>query len=79
MSYALRTEQRKARKPHSCWFCREPILAGENYEYRSGFEDGTPWEMRCHPECVEATKDWESEDYECLGQGRIKRGLDEPR
>jgi hypothetical protein len=54
MSYRLiREEERKARKPHSCIWCAQPIQVGERYVFeRSVYEDRMQ-NHHWHPECLE--------------------------
>ena len=47
----LKNETRKARKPHTCFFCGETIEKGETYHYQSSIWDNTVWEFHEHLKC----------------------------
>lgn len=56
----------RARKPHRCYLCGEPIEKGEKYLRRSGVEEGEGFaSVKMHPACEEHTKDWDEHDWEC--------------
>ena len=44
----------KARKPHKCYWCGEPISPGDVYEQWTCFDDGNATNVKVHGECKEA-------------------------
>ena len=46
-------EQRKARKPHRCSYCGEPIENGDTYMFQKGNHEGAWFTSKMHHECFE--------------------------
>ena len=46
------TETLKARKPHRCMSCGEPIAAGETYKRWRTYDGGDAGTNKMHPECL---------------------------
>jgi hypothetical protein len=70
----------KCRKEKRCLLCNEPILKGESYVRRSGIERGEGFHhMEIHPECEQATSDWDEDDWESWGGETMLRGTSEPK
>jgi hypothetical protein len=42
----------KARKPHRCWMCHEPIEPGAIYVREAGVSDGDFWQNDYHAACM---------------------------
>jgi hypothetical protein len=63
----------RARKPHRCFLCCEPIAAGELYRRRNGIDEDGHVAMHMHPECEAATHGWDQADWECFSEGDMKR------
>ena len=68
----------RARKPHTCWLCGEPIDVGAVYRRRSGITEDGPSTMHMHPECEVETRDWDLYDWETCFQGDIVRPCSAP-
>ena len=51
MSDFLTHDLRKARKPHRCDVCREPIPVGMFHVRTASCHDGSMWTARTHPGC----------------------------
>lgn len=69
----------RARTEHSCFFCGEPIPPGSNYDRRTCVNSGEIVTMAMHPECNEATAEWDDMDYETFSSGTLSRGTGGPR
>ncbi len=69
----LSSGYRKARAIHRCFFCNEYINIGDRYHFRAGASEGRIHTMKIHPECDEATKNWDSMDYETFSEGEMTR------
>jgi hypothetical protein len=55
VSYNLiSSEVRKARKPHRCIWCGQPIVAGEKYRHERSTFNGDFQVQDWHPECDDA-------------------------
>jgi predicted RNA-binding Zn-ribbon protein involved in translation (DUF1610 family) len=52
--YCTDTETLKARKPHACMSCGEPISVGEEYNRWRCFDGGDVGTVKMHPECYAA-------------------------
>lgn len=63
----------RARKPHECWLCCEPIEVGAVYCRRAGISEDGPLTMHMHPECEAETRDWDWMDWETFSQGDMDR------
>lgn len=50
----LGEEWRKARKPHICVWCGQPILVGDRYKHVRGIFEGELQHNDWHPECDDA-------------------------
>ena len=68
----------KARKAHRCGLCCEPIAIGEKYDRRTGVNDDGICTMRMHPECNEASIDWDAGDWETFMPGDFDRPAKPP-
>lgn len=70
----LRDESVRARKPHYCFLCREPIAVGERHLVRTGIVacEG-PYSFRMHPECEAQTFGWDDGDWESFSEGTMER------
>lgn len=62
-TFLSRTEK-KARKPHECIWCGQPIEKGQKYFREVGINDGDFQDNPFHPECVEACAEELRESYE---------------
>lgn len=69
----------RARKQHRCFLCGEPICQNSEYDRRTGVERGEILTMAMHPECNEASSDWDDADWETFERGSLCRGVDAPR
>jgi hypothetical protein len=56
---------KSARKPHVCYECRAPILAGEPYEYTSGIWDGEFSDFHTCKLCAEL-REWAKISVPCF-------------
>lgn len=76
MSYTLFSDfVRKARKPHKCIWCREPIALGETYHDERSVYDGNIQRHRWHPECqIAAHKFFREEHQDDFMAHSFKRG-----
>ena len=61
MAETISDEWRKARKPHRCIWCGEPIAIGETYRHWRGKWEGEVMSNDWHKECDDAA---ESEDLQ---------------
>lgn len=81
MGYAhLEDKTVKARKPHRCYLCGEPIEAGETYVRRTSADDDGIDRIAMHPECEKETQPWEWWEWEEFMMGdmpRPRKGGDE--
>jgi len=83
-----RTQIRTARKQHRCGECREPILPGERYEYRSGIDqEREPYSVKTCLVCARIRTDflccWTYGElrqaiWDCLGLDYITGATVEP-
>ena len=62
-----------ARKPHVCCLCGETIKTGEKCKIWSYPWDGTYVTDHAHPECMELTKGWKTDDWEVHSPGDLER------
>lgn len=62
----------KARKPHTCFLCGEPITVGEVYRRRTGADDDGLVTMHMHSTCHAQTIDWDWTDWETFEPGDMK-------
>lgn len=53
LTTTLSEKMRRARKPHTCIECREPIAPGAKYEDYAGIDDGRLVSYRTCAPCVE--------------------------
>lgn len=60
----LESGQRKARKPHVCDLCLQPIEPGWIYDYTSTIDDEGPYTWRAHPACLAIFRQWHRDDQE---------------
>lgn len=79
MSYSFVSETRpKARKQHSCIWCRENIEAGQEYVKQAGSFDGEFQSNSYHPECIIACqKHLKEYGEDCFEPHASKRGSTE--
>lgn len=54
----------RARKPHRCYVCGDPILVGEKHVRRFGYHEEGPISIRMHVECEKKTENWDTFDWE---------------
>ena len=64
----------QARKQHQCFLCGEPIVAGEQYYRRTGTWEGFFSSIVMHPECKDASDDWDEDVWATFLMGDMKRG-----
>lgn len=64
---------KKARKPHQCYLCGDPIEAGESYVKRTGSNDDGVDVIKMHPECEAESSTWEWWEWEEFFQGDMPR------
>ena len=57
MAETISDEWRKARKPHRCIWCGEPIAIGETYRHWRGKFEGEVMSNDWHKECDDAASD----------------------
>lgn len=58
MSDIQKSIQRRARKPHTCCECHQPIRVGETYQYFHGVFDGSPYSEHMCSTCNEVARAW---------------------
>ena len=63
----------KARKPHRCFLCCEPIPVGTTYRRRVGIDENGPVTTHMHPECEAETQEWDMADWETFMEGELER------
>lgn len=66
------SEDRKARKPHDCTYCAEPIAKGACYVFQKGYYEGRWFESKMHPECFEDMCDSGDGEYTPYSNERPK-------
>lgn len=64
----------KARKPHKCWWCAEPIPAGSTCAAWPWFDMGRAFTIRVHPECLKAWNSLHRDDADNVMSGDYCRG-----
>lgn len=62
MAETIADEWRKARKPHVCIWCGEPIVVGESYRHWRGKFEGEVITNDWHKECDDAASTEDPED-----------------
>ena len=63
MSYLLIAEEmRKARKPHRCIWCGEPIAIGDRYVHERSIFEREAQSHDWHPECIKAMREAAGEE-----------------
>lgn len=63
-----------ARKRHQCCLCGQQIEADEGRVRWSGLVHGEGYcTSHAHPECMEVTRKWDEDDWECTSPGDITR------
>ena len=71
------------KKPHRCFWCAEKVKAGESSVRYSGVYEGDFSSFHFHPECWEASIQWQKENSPHYGElpdeGSMKRGLTDER
>jgi len=73
MSFVTTDCERRARKSHECSLCGQAIRIGDLYISRSGAGNDGFWNLKMHPECRDATKNWGLDEWETYDPGGEER------